>query len=349
MKAFVMKRIDEVGFMEKEKPACGPNDAIIRTTKALVCTSDVHTLQGAIGERTDLTLGHEAVGIVDEVGSEVKCFKPGDRVCVGAITPDWGSCAAQCGAPSQSGGALAGWKYSNCKDGVFAEYFHVNEADANMALIPEGVSDEAAVYCTDMMSTGFAGSENARIPLGGTVAIFAQGPVGLMSTVAARLLGAAKIITVETDPQRIELSKKYGADHVVDFAKEDPVKKIMELTDGEGVDSAVEALGFDISFQQAIKVTKPGGTVSNIGYHGEGEFVHIPREEWGVGMANIDIITDLCPGSSVRMKRMLALLEAGRLDPTLMTSHTFPFDEIDEAFRLMQTKEDNVIKPLITF
>ena len=163
MKAFVMRRIGEVGFMEKEKPKCGPNDAIIRATRGLVCTSDVHTVAGAIGERTNLTLGHEAVGVVDTVGSEVKLFKPGDRVCVGAITPDWGSSAAQRGFPSQSGEALGGWKYSNVKDGTFAEFFHVNEDECEHGSYSDDISDDQAVYCTDMMSTGFAGSENANI------------------------------------------------------------------------------------------------------------------------------------------------------------------------------------------
>ena len=229
MKAFVMRRIGEVGFIEKDKPACGPNDAVVRATRGLVCTSDVHTVAGAIGERTNLTLGHEAVGIVAEVGSEVKLFKPGDRVCVGAITPIWGSDAAQRGFPSQSGQALGGWMYANVKDGTFAEYFHVNEADANMALIPDGISDYAAVYCTDMMSTGFSGAENANIPLGGTVAVFAQGPVGLMATAGARMLGAGLIIAVEADPKRQELSRYYGADVIVDFTKEDPVKRSWSL------------------------------------------------------------------------------------------------------------------------
>ncbi len=164
--------------MDKPIPKPGPNDAIIKTTRALICTSDSHTVHGAIGPRQNLTLGHEAVGVVHEVGSEVKLFKPGDRVVVGAITPDWGDLASQAGHSSQSGGALAGWKFANGKDGVFAEYFHVNEADANMALIPSDVSDEKAVYCCDMMSTGFMAAEHAEIPIGGTVAVFALGPVG---------------------------------------------------------------------------------------------------------------------------------------------------------------------------
>src|SRR5271165_2205697 len=142
MKTFAMLGLERTGFLEKPIPVAGPNDAIVKTTHALVCTSDSHTVRGAIGPREGLTLGHEAVGIVYEVGSEVKCFKPGDRVVVGAITPDWGSEEAQNGTPSQSSGALGGWKFANTKDGVFAEYFHVNEADANMALIPSGIAPE---------------------------------------------------------------------------------------------------------------------------------------------------------------------------------------------------------------
>ncbi|MFL5625266.1 MAG: NAD(P)-dependent alcohol dehydrogenase, partial [Ktedonobacteraceae bacterium] len=315
----------------------------------LICTSDSHTVNGAIGPRENLTLGHEAVGIVHEVGSNVKLFKPGDRVLVGAITPDWGDPASQAGHSSQSGAPLGGWKFSNSKDGVFAEYFHVNEADANMALIPASVSDEAAVYCADMLSTGFMGAENGDIPIGGTVAVFAQGPVGLMATVGAKFRGAALIIGVESVPRRQELARTYGADMIADFSKEDVVQRILDLTGGQGVDTAIEALGADITFQQAIKVIKAGGTVSNIGYHGHGDFVQIPRIEWGVGMAEKTIKTGLCPGGRLRMSRLLHLLEMKRVDPTLMTTHTFPFDEMDRAFEIMDKKLDGVLKPLIVF
>jgi threonine dehydrogenase-like Zn-dependent dehydrogenase len=163
MKAFVMRSLGQVGFADKPIPTPGPNDAIVKTTRALICTSDSHTVRGAIGPREDLTLGHEAVGVVYAVGSAVMRFTPGDRVVVGAITPDWGDPASQAGHSSQSGAPLGGWKFSNSKDGVFAEYFHVNEADANMALIPEGVSDEAAVYCCDMLSTGFLVHDQAAL------------------------------------------------------------------------------------------------------------------------------------------------------------------------------------------
>jgi threonine dehydrogenase-like Zn-dependent dehydrogenase len=349
MKAFVMKEIGAVGFMEKPVPTPGPNDAIVQTRAALICTSDSHTVSGGVGPRKDLTLGHEAVGVVAEVGSAVEGFRPGDRVLVGAITPNWGDPASQAGHSSQSGGPLGGWKFSNTKDGIFAEYFHVNEADANMAKIPDSVQDEVAVYCADMLSTGFMGAEHGNIPIGGTVAVLAQGPVGLMATAGARLRGAGLIIGVESVPRRQQLARDYGADEIVDFSTEDAVERILELTDGQGVDTAIEALGADVTFQTAVKVTKPGGTISNTGYYGEGEFVRIPRVEWGVGMADKTIATGLCPGGRLRMERLLRVLEAKRLDPTLMTTHTFRFDEMERAFDVADKKLEDVVKVLITF
>jgi isopropanol dehydrogenase (NADP+) len=352
MKAFVMKKIGQVGFVEKPVPRPGPGDAIVKTSVALVCTSDSHTVHGAIGPRENLTLGHEAVGIVSEVGSGVKRFKPGDRVVVGAITPDWGDPYSQAGHPTESGPlmSLGGWKFANIKDGVFAEYFHVNEADANMAPIPLNLPNEVAVYCPDMLSTGFVCAENGHIPLGGTVAVFGEGPVGMMATAGSKLQGAGLIIGVETVPRRQELARLYGADVIVDFAKEDVVQRIMDLTDGQGVDTALEVVGDPVAFQNAIKVTKPGGTISDIGYyHGNGGSLQIPLTEWGFGMAEKTIMTGLCPGGSLRMKRLLRLLESKRLDPTCMTSHTFPFDQVEQAYEMMDKKLDGVIKPLIVF
>src|SRR5215472_15627180 len=349
MKAFVMQGLGRVQFADKPVPKPGPNDAIIKTTHALICTSDSHTVHGAIGPRENLTLGHEAVGIVQEVGTEVRLFKPGDRVLVGAITPDWGDGASQAGHPSQSGAALGGWKFANIKDGVFAEYFHVNDADANLAHIPPDVSEESAVYCCDMLSTGFMAAENADIPIGGTVAVFALGPVGLMAIAGAKLRGAAMVIGVESIPKRQELGRYYGADEIVDFSKTNPVDEILRLTKGQGVDSAIEALGSNEAFQNAVRVTKPGGVISNVGYHGKGDFVQIPRADWGVGMAEKTIRTGLCPGGRLRMERMLRILERGRVDPTRMTTHRFPFDQLDRAFEMMDKKQDGIIKPLIIF
>ncbi|MFF9020526.1 NAD(P)-dependent alcohol dehydrogenase [Streptomyces eurythermus] len=349
MKAFVMREIGRVGFMEKPVPEPGPNDAVVRTTKALICTSDSHTVQGGIGPREDLTLGHEAVGVVHAVGSEVKDFRPGERVLVGAITPDWGDLASQNGYPSQSGGPLGGFKFANSKDGVFAEYFHVNDADANLARIPDGVSDDMAVYCADMLSTGFMGAEKGNIPVGGTVAVLAQGPVGLMATAGARLRGAGLVVGVESVPGRQKLARAYGAGEVVDFTSEDVVERVLELTEGQGVDTAIEALGADVTFQTAVRITKPGGTISVIGYFGEGEFVRIPRVEWGVGMADKTIATGLCPGGRLRMERLLRVLEARMVDPSPMTTHEFAFDDMERAFEVSDKKLDDVVKVLISF
>jgi threonine dehydrogenase-like Zn-dependent dehydrogenase len=349
MRAFVMKKIGELGFLEKPIPRPGPNDAIIKTTRALVCTSDTHTIGGAIGERTNLTLGHEAVGRVSEVGSAVRGFRVGDRVAVNAITPCYKCDNCQRGFTSQCGQMLGGWRFSNIKDGVFAEYFHVNDADANLAKIPDAVSDELAVYTCDMMSTGFMGAEHAAIPLGGTVAVFGVGPVGMMAVAGARLLGAGLIIAVEHMPKRKELARKFGADEIVDYTESNPHESILKLTGGVGVDSAIEALGAQETFQAAIKATRPGGTISVVGYFGQGDFVSIPRLDWGVGMSDKTIRTGLCPGGRERMMRLMRLLETKRVDPSPMTTHRFSFAEIEKAIRMMKTKEDGIIKPLITF
>ncbi|MBK7406021.1 MAG: NAD(P)-dependent alcohol dehydrogenase [Phycisphaerales bacterium] len=352
MKCFVMHGLGKVGVVEKAIPRPGPIDAVIRTTAALICTSDTHTVAGAIGDRHGLTLGHEAVGVIHELGELAAAsglFKLGQRVAVNAITPCYACDDCQRGYTSQCGGMLGGWKFANAKDGSMAEYFHVNNAVANLAPIPEGLTDEQAAYCCDMLSTGFVGAEHANIPIGGSVAVFAQGPVGLMATVGARLRGAGLIIGVESMPSRIALSKKFGCDVVVDFTQEDAVEAIMKLTGGKGVDSAIEALGSPATFAACIKSTRPGGTISNIGYHGDGDTVPIPRLEWGVGMGDKTIRTALCPGGSERMGRLMRLIETGRVDPLPMTTHRFRFKDIERAFKMMQTKEDGMIKPLISF
>jgi threonine dehydrogenase-like Zn-dependent dehydrogenase len=349
MRAFVMKKIGSVGMMDKPAPEPGPNDAIVKTTAALICTSDSHTVKGAIGDRRDLTLGHEAVGVVHQLGFAVTGLQVGQRVAVSAITPCYVCDNCLRGFTSQCTEALGGWKFANLKDGSMAEYFHVNQAMANLAPIPDSVPDETAVYACDMMSTGFMGAEHASIPLGGTVAVFGAGPVGLMSVAGARLLGAGKVIAVESIPRRQELARQFGATEVVNYQKSEPVDEILRLTGGLGVDSAIEALGAEETFMGCVRATRPGGTISNVGYHGDGEFVRIPRLEWGVGMNDKTIRTGLCPGGRERMGRLLRLLEFGRIDPTPMTTHRFGFERIEEAFDLMNRKADGIIKPLILF
>lgn len=352
MKAFVMYEIGAVGVIDKPIPRPGPNDAIIRTTAALICTSDTHTVAGAIGPRKDLTLGHEAVGVIHELGELAAAsglFKIGQRVAVNAITPCYSCDNCQRGYSSQCGGMLGGWKFANVKDGSMAEYFHVNDAIANLAPIPEDLTDEQAAYCCDMLSTGFVAAEHGNIPIGGSVAVFGEGPIGMMATAGARLLGAALVIGVESKPNRATLARHFGADLVVDYSKEDPVEAIRKATGGKGVDTAIEALGSAKTFAACIGATRPGGTISNVGYHGDGDTVPIPRLDWGVGMSDKTIRTALCPGGSERMGRLMRLIQNKRIDPLAMTTHRFTFTDIKKAFKMMQTKEDGMIKPLITF
>ncbi len=244
MKGFAMLGINKVGWIEKERPAAGPYDAIVRPLAVSPCTSDIHTVfEGALGNRHNMILGHEAVGEIVEIGNEVKEFKVGDRVIVPCTTPDWRSLEVQAGFQQHSNGMLAGWKFSNFKDGVFAEYFHVNDADMNLALLPSEISLESAVMITDMMTTGFHGAELADIQMGSSVVVIGIGAVGLMGIAGAKLRGAGRIIGVGSRPICVETAKFYGATDIVNYKNGDIVKQIMNLTNGKGVDRVIMAGG----------------------------------------------------------------------------------------------------------
>jgi alcohol dehydrogenase (NADP+) len=353
MKGFAMLKIGEVGWIEKERPKCGPNDAICRPLALAPCTSDIHTVyEGAIGDRHNMILGHEALGIVDEVGSEVKDFKKGDRVIVPAITPDWGEEAEQRGFPSQTTGACGGWKFSNFKDGVFGEYFHVNQADYNMAHLPPEIPLEAGVMMPDMMSTGFMGAENANIPIGGSVAVFGIGPVGLCGIAGARLRGAGRIFAVGSRTKPIEVAKAYGATDIISYKGGTTAEQILEKTSGEGVDAVIVSGGGPDILVDAFNVAKPGSYISNNNYFGKGmtdqDWIPIPRVGWGVGMASKQLVTGLCPGGRVRMERLAQVILNGRMDPALMATQVFRgFDRIEEALMMMKEKAPDVIKPVV--
>ncbi|GAB6909027.1 NADP-dependent isopropanol dehydrogenase [Desulfosarcina cetonica] len=349
MKAFVMHAVGETGFMRKPIPRPGANDAVVKTGVALVCTSDCHVVNGSVGKSLDLTLGHEATGVVHRLGEAVRSVRVGDRVAVNSITPCYTCHHCQRGCSSQCGGLLGGWKFSHQRDGVFADFFLVNHADANLVVIPDEISDEAACYTSDMMSTGFAGAEAARIPLGGTVAIYGQGPVGLMATAGARLQGAGQIITVDKRANRLALSRFYGADTTIDFTEVDPDEAIMDLTRGVGVDAAIEAIGSQMALDACLRVIRPGGVIVNIGIHSDGDAISILVCGRQTRASEVTIRSILCPGGKERMSRLMRLIANRRVDPTRMTTHVFPFNQLDRAFALMSTKEEGVIKPLIRF
>lgn len=350
MRAFAMLKIGQTGWIEKERPACGAFDAIIRPLALAPCTSDIHTIyEGALGERNNLVLGHEAVGEIEEVGWEVKDFKPGDKVIVPAITPNWRTHAIEEGVPPQhSEGMLSGWKFSNIKDGVFSECFHVNDADMNLALIPEGLTLSQAVMLPDMVTTGFHGVELAKVEFGSTVAVIGIGPVGLMSVAGAALRGAARLFAVGSRPLCAEVAKQYGATDIVNYKNGDIVTQIMDATNGHGADHVIVAGGPAEVLEQAVRICKPGGFIGNVNYFGEGEFLRIPREAWGVGMGHKQINGGLTPGGRVRMERMAALVVNRRLDPGKLVTHTFHgIEHLEDGLELMHHKPANLIKPVV--
>lgn len=349
MKGYAMLSIGKTGWIEKEKPACGPLDALVKPICIAPCTSDIHTVwAGALGDRHNMILGHEAVGEVSEVGELVKDFKPGDKVIVPAITPDWGAVNSQAGYPMHSSGMLSGWKFSNFKDGVFAEYFHVNEADANLAHLPKQVNPVDAVMLPDMVVTGFHGAELAEIEFGDSVCIIGIGPVGLMSVAGANKKGASHIYAVGSRPKCVETAKYYGATDIINYREGDIVEQILNKTDGKGVDRVIIAGGDVDTFAQAVKMLRPGGAIGNINYLGEGDSINIPRVDWGVGMGHKKINGGLTPGGRMKMEKMAALLATGKLDTSKLVTHVFEgFDKIEEALMLMKNKPADLIKPVV--
>jgi threonine dehydrogenase-like Zn-dependent dehydrogenase len=195
------------------------------------------------------------------------------------------------------------------------------------------------------MSTGFGGAESGGIQIGDTVAIFAQGPIGLCATAGAKLLGATRIIAVETVPARMEMSRRLGADEVIDFQATDAVEAIREATGGRGVDVAIEALGTQQTFESALRVLRPGGTLSSLGvYSGK---LSLPLEAFAAGLGDHHIVTTLCPGGKERMRRLLEVVGSGRVDLRPLVTHRFPLDRIEEAYDLFANQRDGVLKVAI--
>ena len=349
MKGYAMLKIGQSGWIEKEKPVCGPADAIVKPLAVAICTSDVHTLwEGAIGERHNMILGHESCGEVVEVGSLVKDFKPGDRVLVPAITPDWNSVEAQAGYPMHSGGMLSGWKFSNFKDGVFGEFFHVNDADGNLALLPKNIDPVDACMLSDMVPTGFHGAELADIQYGDSVLVIGIGPVGLMCVAGAALRGASRIIAVGTRPNCVEAAKKYGAEEFISY-KNGPIdEQVLKMTNGKGVDKVIIAGGGVETFAEAVRSLKAGGKIGNVNYLGKGDYIQIPRLEWGVGMGHKAIFGGLMPGGRLRMEKLGSLVASGKLNVHHLVSHVFEgWDNLEKALFMMRDKPADLIKPVV--
>jgi threonine dehydrogenase-like Zn-dependent dehydrogenase len=353
MKAAIFVEPGRIVLDEKAVPDVGPLDALVRITTTTICGTDVHILKGEYPVAKGLTIGHEPVGVIEKLGSAVKGYTEGQRVIAGAICTSGQSHAALCGCHSQDGPGtrhgwkpLGGWKFGNTIDGTQAEYVLVPDATANLAPVPDGLSDEQVLMCPDIMSTGFSGAESGSIRIGDTVAVFAQGPIGLCATAGARLMGATTILAVDSVPARLEMARRMGADHVVDFTKTDPVAEIMRLTDGRGVDVSIEALGRQETFEGALRVLRPGGTLSSLGVYSAD--LKIPLDAFLAGLGDHTIRTTLCPGGKERMRRLMEAIASGRVDTRPLVTHRFKLDDIEKAYDLFANQRDGVLKVAIT-
>ena len=356
MKAAVFIAPGRIELVDKPIPNVGPNDALIRITTTTICGTDVHILRGEYPVAKGLTIGHEPVGIIEMLGSAVTGYKEGQRVIAGAICPNFNSYAAQDGAASQDGSylvasgrcgchgykATAGWRFGNMIDGTQAEYVLVPDAQANLAPVPDGLTDEQVLMCPDIMSTGFKGAENANIRIGDVVAVFAQGPIGLCATAGARLLGASTIIVVDGNAHRLDIARAMGADVALNFHNCDVVDEIMKLTGGRGVDASIEALGTQGTFESALRVLKPGGTLSSLGVYSSD--LTIPLSAFAAGLGDNRINTALCPGGKERMRRLMSVVASGRADFGALVTHHFKLDDIIAAYEMFSNQRDGVLK-----
>jgi alcohol dehydrogenase len=343
MKAVAFRRPGVVEIEERKKPVPRAGQAVIRITTTTICGTDVHIVKGEYPVKPGLVLGHEPVGVIEALGEGLEDeYAVGQRVVVGAITP-----CGQCfyclnGVHSQCHGALGGWRFGNTIDGAWAEYLLVPDARANLALIPDGLSDEEVVLVTDIFSTGLSGAESGNVRVGDSVAVFAQGPIGLCATLGARLRGAALIIGVDSVPARLDMARRFGANVVINYKEQDPIAAIKALTEGRGADVTIEALGQQLTFENALRATRPGGTLSSLGvYSGK---VVAPYEAFYAGLGDQKIVTTLCPGGKERMRRLMAMVAARRVDLSPLVTHHFALDDIHDALELFSAQRDGVMK-----
>jgi threonine dehydrogenase-like Zn-dependent dehydrogenase len=349
MRANVFRGPDKIGVEEVPRPRPGVGEAVIRITLTTICGTDLHILRGEYPVKPGLVIGHEPVGVIEELGEGVTGYEIGDRVMTGAITP-CGQCRAclsaqwaQCGH-GEGFEALGGWRFGNTINGSQAEYLLVPNAQANLAKIPDDLSDEQVVLLADIASTGFSGAESANIRIGDTAVVFAQGPIGLCATAGAKLMGASFIIGVESDPVRMKMSRRMGADLVLDPKQCDVVAEVKRLTSG-GADVAIEALGLQETFEGALRCLRPGGTLSSLGvYSGK---LQVPYDAFAAGIGDYKIVTTLCPGGKERMRRLMSLVQTKRFDPTPLLTHSFKLDQIVEAYDLFGSRRDGVLKVAI--
>ena len=348
MKALVYHGPGQKAWEEVPDPTIlEPTDVIVQVDTTTICGTDLHILKGDVPAVTPgRILGHEGVGTITEVGSAVGTLAVGDRVII--------SCVSSCGScsychqqlPSHclhaEGVSGVGWIFGHLIDGTQAEYVRVPFADSSLHKLPEAVSDEAAVMLSDILPTGFEiGVRNGRVKPGDVVAVIGAGPVGLAVIMTAGLYGASRVIAVDLDDNRLELATTFGATDSVNNSRADWKDQVLAMTDGLGVDVAVEAVGVPATFEMATELIRPGGTVANVGVHGESVELKL-QDLW---IHDIAITTGLVSATTTPM--LLKLVAQGKLEPERFVTHTFAMDDFMDAYdtfgRAAETKAMKVI------
>jgi alcohol dehydrogenase len=317
-------------------------DAIVKVTRTTICGTDLHILKGDVPTcEPGRILGHEGVGVIEQVGSAVSTFKPGDHVLISCIT-SCGKCE-YCRRGMYSHCTTGGWILGNRIDGTQAQYVRIPHAETSLYPIPAGADEEALVMLSDILPTGFeCGVLNGKVQPGSTVAIVGSGPIGLAALLTAQFYAPAQIIMVDRDPNRLEVARTFGATACVDISRGDAVAEIMKLTDNVGVDCAIEAVGLPASFEMCESIIAPGGTIANVGVHGVKADLHLERL-WD---RNIMITTRLVDTVSTPM--LLKTVRAGKLTPGKLITHRFSLDDVLKAYETFgQAAETHALKVII--
>jgi alcohol dehydrogenase len=327
MKALVYLGPAKQSLEERPKPEImALTDAIVKVTRTTICGTDLHILKGDVPScHPGRILGHEGVGIVDEVGLAVTAFKPGDRVLISCIS-SCGKCV-YCRKLMYSHCTTGGWILGNSIDGTQAEWVRVPYADSSLYCIPDDADEEAMVMLSDILPTGFeCGVLNGKVQPGSTVAIVGAGPIGLAALLTSGFYSPAEIIMIDLDDNRLEVAKRFGATMAVNSANGKARETVMKMTGDRGVDTAIEAVGIPTTFELCEQIVAPGGTIANIGVHGTKVALHLERL-WD---RNITITTRLVDTVSTPM--LLNTLRSHKIDPKLLITHRFKLDRIIDAY-----------------
>ena len=327
MKALVYNGPGLKAIEERPKPELrDAGDAIVRITRTTICGTDLHILKGDVATcAPGRILGHEGVGVVDSVGAGVTAFKPGDRVLISCIS-SCGKCD-NCRRAMYSHCATGGWILGNTIDGTQAEYVRTPHADTSLYRIPEGSDEEALVMLSDILPTGFeCGVLNGKVKVGSSVAIVGSGPIGLAALLTAQLYSPAEIIVVDLDDNRLAVAKRFGATATVNSSKGDAAEKVMALTGGRGVDTAIEAVGIPATFKICQDVIAAGGTIANVGVHG----CKVDLELQRLWSHNVTITTGLVDTFSIPM--LLKTVQSKRIDASQLITHRFKLSEMLQAY-----------------